>query len=78
MALGKPLADAETIFRGHRTSASTRQRIARLIRSSDFWNEEVYELRFGADPNRSSHRRACSIHRDWLLIELRTDWTATN
>jgi prolyl oligopeptidase len=48
-----------------------------VSRSTDFWNSERYELRgselihIDVPPDASS----LSIHREWLLIEPRTDWT---
>lgn len=81
---GKPLADAETIFEGAGTdvrvnaSADRTPRFERTLlgRALDFWNEEVYELR-GSELIRieAPTDASVSIHRDWLLIELRTDWT---
>ena len=81
---GTPLTDAETIFEGARTDVSAGGSTDRtpgfertfLARSVDFWNSQRYELR-GSElipidvPTDAS---ILSIHRDWLLIELRTDW----
>ena len=82
---GTPLADAETIFEGARTDVSAGGSADRtpgfertfVARSIDFWNSERYELR-GSElipidvPTDAS---SVSIHREWLLIELRTDWS---
>jgi len=81
---GTPLADAETIFEGTRSDVSVMASVDRtpgfertiLARAVDFWNEEVYELR-GSELIRieTPTDANLSIHRDWLLIELRSDWT---
>ena len=44
-------------------------------RALDFWNDEIYELR-GSELIRidAPTDASVSIHREWLLIELRTDW----
>ncbi len=82
-----PLADAETVFEGARTDVRVSASVDRtpgfertlLGRALDFWNEEVYELR-GLPENPELIRidaptdASLSIHREWLLIELRTDW----
>ena len=74
---GTPLADAETIFEGARTDVSAGFERTFVARSIDFWNSERYELR-GSElipidvPTDAS---SVSIHREWLLIELRTDWS---
>ena len=46
-----------------------------LSRAIDFFNDEIYELR-GDELIRidAPTDAAVSVHRDWLLIELRTDW----
>ncbi|CAA0109399.1 Prolyl endopeptidase [Mycolicibacterium vanbaalenii] len=80
---GQPLADAETVFSGAPTDVVVAASVDRTVgfertlvsRALDFFNEEVYELRAGElirfdVPTDSS----ISVHRDWLLIELRTDW----
>jgi len=45
----------------------------------DFWNEEVYELR-GSELIRidTPTDASVSLHREWLLIELRSDWSLGN
>lgn len=82
---GTPLTDAETLFEGERSDVSVggyRDRTPGfertfLGRSVDFWNSKRYELR-GSElvlidvPTDAS---SVSTHREWLLIELRTDWT---
>lgn len=84
---GQPLAEAETVFSGavddvivaaavDRTPGFERTMISRAI---DFFNDEVYELRSEELIRVDAPTDATvSVHRDWLLIELRTDWyTAT-
>ncbi|WP_191496032.1 prolyl oligopeptidase family serine peptidase [Mycobacterium simulans] len=81
---GTPLAEAETVFEGTPADVRVAASVDRtpgyertlLVRALDFWNDEVYELR-GADLIRidAPTDASLSIHRDWLLIELRTDWT---
>ena len=81
---GTPLADAEIVLEGagsdvrvfasaDRTPGFERTFLGRAL---DFWNDELYELR-GAKLLRIDKPTdaGASIHRDWLLIELRTDWT---
>ncbi len=80
---GTSLTDAETVFEGARCDVSVSVSVDRtpgfertvLGRALDFWNEEVYELR-GAELIRldAPTDATLSIHRQWLLIELRTDW----
>lgn len=81
---GTPLAEAETVFEGERTDVSAGGSKDRtpgfertfVGRSLDFWNRRRYELR-GAElvpievPTDVS---SMSVHRQWLLIDLRTDW----
>ncbi|OBA82769.1 peptidase [Mycobacterium sp. 1164966.3] len=81
---GTPLTDAETVFEGTRTDVSVMASVDRtpgfertmLARALDFWNEEVYELR-GSELIRieAPTDASLSIHREWLLIDLRSDWT---
>jgi prolyl oligopeptidase len=82
---GTPLTDAETIFEGATTDVSAGASKDRtpgfertfIGRSTDFWNSERYELR-GAELihlDVPSDVSSLSIHREWLLIDLRTDWT---
>jgi prolyl oligopeptidase len=82
---GTPLASAVTIFEGARSDVSAGGSTDRtpgfertfLARSTDFWNRERFQLR-GSElipievPTDLS---SMSIHREWLLLDLRTDWT---
>lgn len=82
---GTPLSDAQIIFEGERTDVSaggSRDRTPGFERtfvgrSLDFWNRERYELR-GTElilidvPTDAS---SMSVHREWLMIDLRSDWT---
>ncbi len=80
---GTPLSDAETVFEGSRSDVRVSVSVDRtpgfertvLRRALDFWNDEVYELR-GPELIRidTPTDASVSIHRDWLLIELRTEW----
>ncbi len=84
---GTPLADAETVFEGARADVRVSASVDRtpgfertfLGRALDFWNEEVYELR-GPELIRidAPTDASLSIHREWILIELRTDWYTGN
>lgn len=80
---GQPLADAQTVFTGSPTDVIVAASVDRtpgferafVRRAIDFFNDEVYQLRDDAliridAPTDSS----VSVHRQWLLIELRTDW----
>ena len=82
---GTPLSDAETIFEGSRTdvSAGVGMRTGHPASSAPFWaapstsgTTEIYELR-GSELVRidTPTDASLSIHREWLLIELRTDWS---
>ncbi|MGB3895119.1 MAG: prolyl oligopeptidase family serine peptidase [Mycolicibacter sinensis] len=84
---GQALADAETLFAGDatdvvvgagrdRTPGFERTMVSRAV---DFFNDEVYELR--GRPGEDELIRidaptdaTVSVHRKWILIELRTDW----
>ncbi|AMO04675.1 prolyl oligopeptidase family serine peptidase [Mycolicibacterium neoaurum] len=80
---GTPLADAAQVYAGERTDVIVAASVDRtpgyqrtlISRAVDFFNDEIYELRgeqlvrFDAPTDAS-----LSVHRDWLLIELRTDW----
>ncbi|GFG73435.1 peptidase [Mycobacterium botniense] len=80
---GQPLAEAETLFEGARTDVMVAASVDRtpgfertlLRRALDFFNDEVYELR-GSELIRidAPTDATVSVHRQWLLIELRTDW----
>jgi len=80
---GAPLNEAETVFEGasadvrvfasvDRTPGFERTLVGRAV---DFWNEQIYELR-GPELIRidAPTDANVSIHREWLLIELRSDW----
>jgi prolyl oligopeptidase len=82
---GTPLTEAQTVFEGSSTDVSVGGSTDRtpgfertfVGRSLDFWNRQRYELR-GTDlilidvPTDAS---SMSVHREWLLIDLRTDWS---
>lgn len=80
---GTPLTEAETVFEGDRSDVRVSVSVDRtpgfertfLGRALDFWNEQVYELR-GSELIRidAPTDATVSIHRNWLLIELRTEW----
>ena len=80
---GTPLADAETVFEGTQSDVRVSASVDRtpgfertlLLRALDFWNDEVYELR-GSELIRidAPTDAGVSIHRGWILIELRSDW----
>jgi prolyl oligopeptidase len=84
---GTPLADAEMVFEGARSDVNVVASTSRVPgfertligRALDFWNEEVYELR-GAELIRidAPTDASVSLHREWLLIELRSDWSFGN
>lgn len=80
---GQPLADAQTLFEGSRSDVMVAAGVDRtpgfertvLRRALDFFNDEVYELRDGELIRIDAPTDASvSVHRQWLLIELRTDW----
>ncbi|MCV7087240.1 prolyl oligopeptidase family serine peptidase [Mycolicibacter hiberniae] len=80
---GQDLAQAETVFTGSvtdvlvaagadRTPGFERTMVSRAI---DFYNDQVYELRAGELIRIDAPTDASvSVHRQWILIELRTDW----
>jgi prolyl oligopeptidase len=80
---GTPLTDAETVFEGARSDVRVSVSVDRtpgfertvLARALDFWNDELYELR-GPELIRidAPTDASVSIHREWILIELRSDW----
>lgn len=80
---GRPLADAETLFSGAESDvlvAGSRDHTpgyerTMIGRAFDFFNEQVYELR-GDELIRidTPTDASISLHREWLLIELRTEW----
>ncbi|MGB2813025.1 MAG: S9 family peptidase, partial [Mycobacterium sp.] len=80
---GQSLSEATTLFTGSPTDVIVSAAVDRtpgyertlVYRAIDFFNDEVYQLRSGElvridAPTDSS----LSVHRGWLLIELRTDW----
>ena len=81
---GTPLADAETVFEGARSDVNVAASVSRIPgfertligRALDFWNEEVYELR-GNELIRidTPTDASVSLHREWILVELRSDWS---
>ncbi|WP_409428147.1 prolyl oligopeptidase family serine peptidase [Mycobacterium sp. SMC-11] len=80
---GQDLAQAETVFTGSATDvvvAAGRDRTpgferTMVSRAIDFFNDEVYELREGELIRIDAPTDASvSVHRQWLLIDLRTDW----
>jgi prolyl oligopeptidase len=80
---GQPLDEAETLFSGASSDVIVAATVDRtpgfertmLGRAIDFFNDENYELRGGELIRIDAPTDATvSVHRDWLLIELRTDW----
>ena len=80
---GQPLEQAETLFSGAPTDVIVSASADRtpgyhrtlLHRAIDFFNDETYQLRDGELVRIDAPTDATvSVHRDWLLIELRTDW----
>ena len=80
---GQPLDDAETLFSAASTDVIVAASVDRtpgfertmMRRAIDFFNDEVYELRDDEFIRIDAPTDATvSVHRDWLLIELRTDW----
>jgi prolyl oligopeptidase len=80
---GQPLDQAETLFSGATSDVIVAATVDRtpgfertmLGRAIDFFNDENYELRSGELIRIDAPTDATvSVHRDWLLIELRTDW----
>ena len=81
---GTPLAAAETLFEGEASDVSVgagydpTPGFERLLvsRSFDFFNRDRYELRDGALLRIDLPTDAStSIHREWLLIRPKSDWT---
>jgi len=80
---GQPLADAEIVFEGAQADVVVAASVDRtpgfertlLRRALDFFNDELYELR-GPELIRidAPTDATVSVHRQWLLIRLRTDW----
>ena len=80
---GEPLADATPVFTGSPTDVIVSAGVDRtpgyqrtlIHRAIDFFNDQVYQLRSGELIRIDAPSDASvSVHRDWLLIELRTDW----
>lgn len=80
---GQPLSDAELLFSGTHVDVSVGASVDRtpgfertlVHRSIDFFNTQIYELRRGEFIRIDAPTDATlSIHREWLLIELRSDW----
>ncbi len=80
---GLPLAQAETVFAGARGDVIVAAGVDRtpgfertlLRRAVDFFNDDVYQLRGDELVCIDAPTDATvSVHRQWLLIELRTDW----
>jgi prolyl oligopeptidase len=80
---GQPVEDAQTVFEGSAGDVIVAAGVDRtpgfertmLRRALDFFNDQVYELR-GDELIRidAPTDASISVHRQWLLIELRTDW----
>ena len=82
---GQPLSEAETLFTGSPTDVIASAGADRtpgyertmIYRAVDFFNDEVYQLRSGELVRIDAPTDAgISVHRDWLLIELRSEWQA--
>ncbi len=84
---GTPLTEAATVFEGSHKDVTVAGSVDRtpgferafVDRALDFWNSQRYEIR-GLPQNPELIRidtptdATESVHRQWLLIELRTDW----
>ena len=80
---GQPLSGAETLFTGAPSDVVVSMSVSRepgfertfIARHIDFYNNEIYQLR-GNELIRLDVPTDASLqtHREWLLIELRTDW----
>jgi len=80
---GQPVQDAQTVFEGSAADVIVAAGVDRtpgferivLRRALDFFNDQLYELR-GDELIRidAPTDATVSVHRQWLLIELRTDW----
>lgn len=81
---GQPLSEAETVFEGSATDVIIAASVdltpgyerTFVSRAIDFFNDEVHQLRDGElvlidAPTDAS----VGVHHDWLLIELRSEWT---
>ncbi|MEI7516876.1 MAG: prolyl oligopeptidase family serine peptidase [Mycobacteriaceae bacterium] len=81
---GEPLAEAQTLFTGSPTDVIASAGVDRtpgyertmVYRAVDFFNNEAYQLRSGELVRIDAPTDAgISVHRDWLLIELRSEWS---
>ena len=81
---GEPLAEAQTLFTGSPTDVIASAGVDRtpgyertmVYRAVDFFNNEAYQLRSGELVRIDAPTDASiSVHRDWLLIELRSEWS---
>lgn len=81
---GRPLESAETVYEAEPTDVSIIARVDRtpgfehlvLGRSTDFYHRVRYEVRDGELILLEAPEDASiTVHREWLLIELRTEWT---
>lgn len=80
---GTALTEAELVYEGRQVDVLIAASVDRtpgfertlISRAVDFFNDEIYELR-GTELLRidAPTDATVSTHRDWLLIELRTDW----
>jgi len=80
---GQPLTEAATLFTGSQSDVIVSAGVDRtpgyertlIYRAIDFFNDQAYQLRSGELVRIDAPTDASiSVHRDWLLIELRTDW----
>lgn len=80
---GDALADAVTVYAGEQADVIVAASVDRtpgfertmISRAVDFFNDEIYELRDAELLRVEAPTDATvSVHHDWLLIELRTDW----
>lgn len=80
---GQLLSEATTLFTGSPTDVTVSAAVDRtpgyertlVYRAIDFFNDDVYQLRCGELVRIDAPTDASlSVHREWLLIELRTDW----
>jgi prolyl oligopeptidase len=80
---GQPLADAETVFTGSTSDVSVGAGVdltpgferTTVVRATDFFNHELYELRGGELIRIDAPTDAgISIHREWLLIKPKSEW----
>lgn len=80
---GQPLSEAATVYTGPVTDVIVSASADRtpgfertlIYRAIDFFNDDVYQLRSDELVRIDAPTDATlSVHRQWLLIELRTDW----